>query len=91
MATRKLILLIIIACSVLLIGPLLVRVFVFNYNSRSYAPSSLAAPSSAATPEPTNTPFAVDWSMGAEAATLQPGPILIDYAHFNQIAPSNFQ
>jgi hypothetical protein len=91
MATRKIVLLVVIACTVLLIGPLLVRIFVFNYTSRSYAPQVLDSPSIAATPEPTVTPFAVDWSSGAETADLPPGPVLIDYAHFNQIVPSNLQ
>lgn len=82
---------VIILAVVLLIGPLLTRTYMLGYTQRGYAPTPLPSLSLATTPVPTNTPVASIQRATVSDAELRPGPVIVDLAHGNRLARSQFE
>ncbi len=89
-ATTSRILLVTIAL-ILLLSPLLVRTFVWGLNDRPYAVGQVPITSVAATPVPTITPAALNADSMLLDTPMRPGPVVVDLAHGNRLARSQFE
>lgn len=74
----------------LLAGPALFRIWVLGLNERPYS-EVIAPPLVAATPEPSATPVALGRQVIAAEPDLRGGPVVVDFAHFNQINAAGLQ
>ncbi|MCC9076877.1 hypothetical protein FKZ61_012250 [Litorilinea aerophila] len=84
-------LLVLIAGVVLLLLPLVVRTWVWGYHRRPYSPGDVAALQVAATPIPTPTPIALSQATEPVGRDLRQGPVVVDLAHGNRLARSQFE
>ncbi len=84
-------LLVLIAGIVLLLLPLVVRTLVWGYHRRPYSPGDVAALRVAATPIPTATPMALARAAEPVGRDLRQGPVVVDLAHGNRLARSQFE
>jgi len=79
---------------ILFAAPFAVRWFLYGNQTSIYVPPAQSAPQLAMTPEPTATAWAVDGALrgGNTNVSGHPqGPVVIDYAHFNQIDARGMQ
>ncbi len=75
---------------VLLLGPTAHRVWVLGVNERTYADTT-TAPLHAATPESTATAVAIQRQVTLAEPELRSGPVVVDFAHFNQLNAEGLQ
>jgi hypothetical protein len=75
----------------LLVSPLFVRTMIWGLNDRSYAVGQVPITSVAATPVPTSTPVALSADSMLLDTPLRPGPVIVDLAHGNRLARSQFE
>ena len=79
-----------VAGLVLLAGPALFRVWVLGLNARTYSDNTVA-PLLATTPEATATALALGGQVASAEPDLRSGPVVIDFAHFNQVNAAGLQ
>ena len=84
-------LLIALAGLVLLVGPVLLRMYWLGYTTRSYVPTTEQTAAIAATPVPTATPVAQALPPAPPQNELKRGAVVVDLAHGSRIARSRFQ
>lgn len=73
-------------------APFVVRSMLYGEASSPYVPPATSAPLLAMTPEPTATPWAVEGeALGVATSTRPVGPVVIDYAHYNQMDARGMQ
>lgn len=80
-----------VAGLVLLLTPLFVRAVFLGYNRRAYAPADVPSLSVAATPAPTAIPLPQSTAVTRASYELRPGPVVVDLAHGNNVARSQFE
>ena len=75
----------------LLVTPLFVRTVLWGMNYRPYAVGQVPITSVAATPVPTKTPEALIADSMLLDTPMRPGPVVVDLAHGNRLARSQFE
>jgi hypothetical protein len=79
-----------IAGIALLLGPAIYRIWVMRVNERAYS-DAVSAPIIANQPLPTATPFALGTQESLFEPDLRTGPVVVDFAHFNQVNAAGLQ